>query len=219
MGDKIHQIQAICKQIQNIKIEIDNISDEYCANMHINHNMELLYSTDKKIHWKLINLGTKLLYTGIKALEIGNSEFKNLYYFINQLKFISSFVSCSDKMIEQQIMQEQMLKKQKEQQETMQSQLQLMQKRQMIEPKFNFNFPMNNKEFIFKTMNGKQTKIALSFETTVGGLLKSYMLKEYGKINEKIIFIHNGAKLQMDDQREITNIFPKNNNIIIVLEN
>ena len=123
--DTISQIQAIKLNINNMKLQIENLEIKYfnCINS-MGMNTNFLSSIGEE----LLSLSSQILYTGIQSFNAGSNIVNNFKH-INELKKISEVISgiinksnpimqLQQQMMQQQMMQQQMMQQQMMQQQT-----------------------------------------------------------------------------------------------------
>ena len=204
------QIQALKSQIENIKLQIDNIE------MQSNN---ILMMNNNSINEQILNLSIQMFNAGIQAFNTGKNMnmMMNIQNSYNKLKKISeqinSIISEYDNMNQIQLMQQQMMMQQMQQQMMMQQQIEAQQQimqPQIKEKKFKYNVT-------FKTTQGKINNLITDFDVTVEELLNRYINNYYGPVKGGLIFLFNGQKIKMNEQRTVLDFFEivENPNIIV----
>ena len=194
------QIQSIKTQIENMNLQINNIELQ-------NNNM--LMMNNYSIKEQILNLSIQMFNTGIQAFNTGKNinvmmNMQNSYDKLKKIsEQISSIISEYDDM-NMLLMQQQMMMQQMQQQ--IEAQQQLM--KPQIKEKYNM---------IFKTTKGKVNNLIVDFDITVGELINRYINNYYGPVKGGLIFLFNGKRIKMNEQRTVKDFFGmvKNPNIIV----
>ena len=180
------QIQSLKSQIENMKLQIDNIEMQF-NNMFMMNNASIVE--------QILNLSIQMFNAGIHAFNTG----KNIPTMINIQKFYEQLRNISDQInlvINANNMQQ-------------------------MQPINNWQHPIQGQqqEIIFKYKNitfensrcpnGQfKTNIVVKFGTTVKEVLDQYMLRVYGTVNKKLIFLYNSKQIK-EMKRELLKIFLK----------
>ena len=232
-------IQSIKSQIENLKLQIDNIETQNnSSSMNMGMGMGMM-DNPSKVGEQLINLSIQMFNVGIQAFNAGKSNFEmiiNLDKFHEQLKkvsekikkIISDYEDSQQQMtMQQQMMQQQMMQQQMMQQQMMQQQImqQQMMQQQMMEQAMMQNQMqelLNEKYFDikFKKTNGELNKINIKGSKKIKDLLDKYISNVYGQFSyKKLAFIYDGATLDRNDQRKVEERFKnKESYTILVIE-
>jgi len=232
-------IQSIKSQIENLKLQIDNIETQNnSSSMNMGMGMGMM-DNPSKVGEQLINLSIQMFNVGIQAFNAGKSNFEmiiNLDKFHDQLKkvsekikkIISDYEDSQQQMtMQQQMMQQQMMQQQMMQQQMMQQQMmqQQMMQQQMMEQAMMQNQMqelLNEKYFDikFKKTNGEINKINIKGSKKIKDLLDKYISDVYGPFTQKkLAFIYDGAVLERNGQRKVEDCFKnKESYTILVIE-
>ena len=210
----MNQIQALKSQIENTKLQIDNI-------VMLNNNMFMMNNQSEQI----LNLSIQLFNAGIQAFNIGKniSMMMNIQKFYEQLRKISEQINYIINGNDMQQMQQQIM---------IQQQMMLQQQMMMQQQNYN-NQGINimeapkilqgkHKNILFENHNpgrSRKRNICAKYGTKVKEVLNQYLDKEYGSNKEKVFFLYNGSKIDLNEDRFVETFFKfPENPIVTVLE-
>ena len=190
------QIESLKSQIENMKLQIDNIEMQ-SNNMFMMNNASIVE--------QILNLSIQMFNAGIHAFNTG----KNIPTMINIQKFYEQLRNISDQInlvINANNMQ------QMQPINILQQPIQGQQQEIIFKYK---NITFENS----RCPNGQfKTNIVVKFGTTVKEVLDQYMLRVYGTVNKKLIFLYNSKQINRDEKRVIEDFFKSANNNLQVIE-